>query len=397
MRFIFINRFYWPDEPATAQLLTDLAEKLVEHGHAVTVITGRSADPSARGITHHRGVEIRRTGLTPGERARVVAKLAAFFSFSGGALVQLVGTVQRGDIVVSLTDPPLLGIGAWLVARLKRARIFHWVQDIYPEVAIAVTGHAWLAIFRPARNLAWRRSDGCIALGSDLAATIQRSGVPDAKITISPNWAPTGLTPQPAEHAATLRADWNLTGKFVALYSGNLGRVHELEALLDVAAHLRAHPHIVVVFVGAGAQLASLTDIVARRGLPNVRFYPPQPRGRLSETLALGNVHFVTLRAGCESAVFPSKLHGLAAVGRPAVVIASRESELARVVVTHGFGRAFLPTETEMVAEHIIALSRSPEDCARMAGAAQQFAESTGGADRAAREWAALAEGRAGP
>lgn len=384
MRFIFLNRFYWPDEPATAQLLTDLAETLAARGHDVTVISSRFRSRPVPAQETQRGVTLFRIA-TP------ASKFLAFLAFSVGALIRLARIARPGDHVIALTDPPLIGIGAWIVARMKRARIFHWVQDIYPEIAVTVTGQTWLRVLCPARNLAWRRSDGCVAVGADLAETIRHAGVAETKIRIFTNWAPSGVKALPATAAQAWRERWNLTGKFIALYAGNLGRVHDLEPLLEVAERLRAHPHIALVFVGAGAQLSTLTAIVAERNLRNVHFHPPCPREQLPEMLAAGDVQLVTLRPGCEASVFPSKLYGAAAVGRPIVVLAPHDSELARLVDSRGFGKTFSRPETELLAEYLVTFSQRPEDCAQLGAAAAEFALANGGPERAARAWESLA------
>ena len=43
MRLLFINRYFYPDVSATAQLLTELTEDLAAQGETVTVIAGNSA------------------------------------------------------------------------------------------------------------------------------------------------------------------------------------------------------------------------------------------------------------------------------------------------------------------------------------------------------------------
>ena len=43
MKICFFNRSYWPDQAATGQLLTELAEDLVaRHGCEVSVVAGRA-------------------------------------------------------------------------------------------------------------------------------------------------------------------------------------------------------------------------------------------------------------------------------------------------------------------------------------------------------------------
>jgi len=395
MRIIFLNRFYWPEEPATSQLLTDLAESLAASGHDVTVIASL---PRRRGLPARetrRGVNILRVGGTRWNRFGLPGKAAAFLTFYFDALSRLAFTAQRGDRVVALTDPPLLGIGAWFAARLCGARIFHWVQDVYPEIATVLTGRSWVNFLKPLRDLAWRRSDGCVTLGSDMATTLTRAGVPGEKIRVSPNWAPAGLSVQPRTAADVLRAAWQLEGKFVVAYSGNLGRVHDLGPVLDVADALRDAPEIVFVFIGGGAQRARLESQVAARGLTQVQFHPAQPRERLAAALALGDLHFVTLLSGCEQLVFPSKLYGVTAVGRPVFFIGPRGCEIARLVAERGIGRAFACDDIASIASAIRQLSMDSGQMAGLSTGAAAFGREHTGPDRAATGWEELLASRA--
>ncbi|MBS0630882.1 MAG: glycosyltransferase family 4 protein [Verrucomicrobia bacterium] len=391
MRLVFINRFYWPDEPATAQLLTDLAEALPHRGHEVTVIASHPGSPGVPRAETRRGVRILRVRtprrLLPG----VAGKALAYLTFFIGALWRAVWTVRGGDALVALTDPPLIGVGAWLVAGVRGARLVHWAQDIYPEIAITLAGQRWLRVLKPLRNLAWRRADACITLGTDMASVLAAAGVEPARLHLSPNWAPAGLVPQPAAIAAPLRDTWGLTGKFVVAYSGNLGRVHDLFPVLAVAAELRDDPGIAFVFIGHGAQRRALEAEAAQRGLVNVQFRPPQPRAALAATLTLGDVHLVTMLPGCETLVFPSKLYGIAAVARPVLVIAPAGCELARIVTAEDFGRAFTRDEPAAIAAALRALRADPALCTRLGQAAARFSGANGDQIAADRWESALA------
>jgi glycosyltransferase involved in cell wall biosynthesis len=389
-RVIFLNRFYWPEEPATAQLLTDLAEALARRGFEVSVITSGSGRGGLPSRATHAGVAIRRIRGTRWSQSGLAGKAVDFASFYLGAIWALLRTACRGDCVVALTDPPLLGVGVWLAARLRGARVFHWVQDIYPEIAVALTGQSWLTVLRPLRNLAWRRSDGCVILGADMAATLATAGVSPAKITILPNWAPAGMGAPSAAAVADLRADWLLAGQFVVAYSGNLGRVHDLGPVLDVATALREEAGITFVFIGAGAQRAWLEAEALRRGLRNVHFQLAQPRAHLARTLALGDVHLVTLLPGCEPYVFPSKLYGIAVAGRPVVFIGPPGCEIARQVTLGGFGLAFAREEIAGIADGLRQLRRDPGLVRRLGEAAAEYGRIHAGPARAADVWEGL-------
>lgn len=391
MRLVFINRFYWPDEPATAQLLTDLTVELARRGHEVVVIASHPGSPGVPRTETHQGVRILRIRtprrLLPG----VAGKALAFLTFSLGALWRAIWTVRGGDALVALTDPPLIGVGAWLVAGLRDAHLVHWAQDIYPEIAINLAGQRWLRILLPLRNLAWRRAAACITLGSDMASVLASAGVDPARLYLSPNWAPAGLAPQPASAAGPLRALWGLNGRFIVAYSGNLGRVHDLFPVLAVAAELRDDPGFAFVFIGQGAQRRALEAEVARLGLAHVQFRPPQPRAALAATLALGDVHLVTMLPGCETLVFPSKLYGIAAVARPVLVIAPAGCELARLVTAHDFGRAFTREEPAAIAAALRGMRADPALCARLGQAAARFSGANGDHPAADRWESALA------
>jgi len=278
----------------------------------------------------------------------------------------------------------------WLVARLRRAHVIHWVQDIYPELAEELSGQRWLGMLRPIRDLAWRRADGCVTLGRDMAGVLANAGVAADKTLVIPNWGPVGLTPQPANAGAALRTEWNLTGKFTVVYSGNLGRVHDLGPVLALAEALRGETHIAFVFVGSGAQRAAIETEAQRRRLSNVQFRSPQPRTRLAEALALADVHLVTLRPGCERFVFPSKLYGIAAVGRTVIFIGPRDCELARLVVERNLGLAFGSSDMPTLAAALLSLSAEPAVNARHAAAALRFAVDNGGPSRATNQWLGL-------
>jgi glycosyltransferase involved in cell wall biosynthesis len=372
MRLVFVNRFYWPDEPATGQLLTDLAEDLAAHGHDVTVVASRADGAAA--VETHRGVRIVRVNSTRAHRPSVARKAIDFATFYLGACWRVLWTVRRGDVVVSLTDPPLLGIGVWLASRLRGGRVVHWVQDIYPELAIELGRQRWLRILQPLRNAAWRHARSCVALGEDMASVLALARVPLRKISVIPNWTLGGVGDLAPAAGAALRREWKLERKFIVAYSGNLGRVHALEPVLDLAAAMRAEPDVAFVFIGGGAQRGALEAAVRQRGLPNVFFYPAQPRERLAAALALADVHLVTLRPGCENLVFPSKLYGVAAVGRPILFIGPAQSEVARLVREHDLGLAADGSAVPEMSGFLRHLMSDPSACARHASAARLFA-----------------------
>ncbi len=383
---VFVNRVYWPDTAATAQLLTDLATHLAANGWRVTVITSTTSRAAAKSEVHD-GVKIVRVATRRIQSHGVTAKAWAFATFYLGSLWAMARTVRRGSTLVVMTDPPLLAVPASAVARLRGARVIHWIHDIYPEIAVAVSGHRTLNILRPFRNSAWRRADVCVTLGTEMADVVESASVSHERIRIIPNWPPIGLeTPSTADRGSALRQHFGFTRSFVVMYSGNLGRVHDLDGITAAAELLRPRRDIQFAFVGGGPQRAQLESQVATRRLEHVRFLPVQPRELLADSLAMADIHLITLRHGCERYVFPSKLYGIVAVGRPVLFVGPPDCELADSVVNHGFGVAVPSGDAVALARTIEALASDPARVARLRARATEFA-TTVTFNRAARAW----------
>jgi glycosyltransferase involved in cell wall biosynthesis len=193
--------------------------------------------------------------------------------------------------------------------------------------------------------------------------------------------------PPPDDQIAAQREGWGAGREFVIGYSGNLGRVHDLDAILALAEALRAEPDIRFQFTGSGPQRARIEAAAARRGLTRVKFAPPAPRGRLAAALAAADLHLVTLRAGCERCVYPSKLYGIAAVGRPILFLGPPRSEIARQVVSAGMGIAAAGTDPAAAARAVRAWRDRPELLRAAALASLQFGRAHSGPAAAADLW----------
>ena len=141
-RVIFLNRFFSPDHSATSQLVSDIATDLASCGHDVHVITSQQLydDPQARLPSQETlsGVRVHRVATTRFGRSKLIGRAIDYFSFYASAWRTLLEVTQPDDILVAMTDPPLISLVAMQVASRRRAYLVNWLQDIYPEVAVAL-------------------------------------------------------------------------------------------------------------------------------------------------------------------------------------------------------------------------------------------------------------------
>lgn len=370
MTIIFINRFFYPDHSATSQLLTDLAFHLAEQSHRVTVITSSQLYGDAAYVlpSHEdiREVRVLRIWSTRFGRGSLVGRALDYITFYLSAAVVLFRQVHAGDIVVAKTDPPLISVVAAVVTSLTGARLINWTQDLFPEIAGAlnVSGVGVLVQgLRHVRNRALRMASNNIVIGQHMADRLSAEGIPAQSIRVIHNWAD-GMAIHPIAHEDNhLRSEWNLQGKFVVGYSGNLGRAHEFQTILQAAERLADSPTVRFLFIGAGAQLLVLQQEVDQRGLSNVLFQPYQPRERLSYSLSASDLHLVSLRPELEGLIVPSKFYGIAAAGRPVLFMGSPTGEIAQILREHHCGYTTTIGGVENTVSIITRLSTDAQEC----------------------------------
>jgi glycosyltransferase involved in cell wall biosynthesis len=339
-RLIFVNRYFYPDLSATSQLLTDLVGSLPGDAFELHVICSRQLYDDARArlssTGRHGEARIHRCWSLRFGRNRLLGRAADYLSFALSATFRLVRLVRRGDVIVAMTDPPMMALCAAVVARLRDAVLVNWLQDVFPEVAIAlgvVKPTSWaMALLLRARNWTLRVATRNVVLGFGMGQLIKAKGIASSAVPVIENWADgEALTPRPPQWS-NLRRSLNAEGRFVVQYSGNMGRAHEYETLLRAARELRAEEGWLFLFVGGGANMQPLRQKAEQEGLHNMRFLPLQPREQLADSLAAADVHVSCLLPGLEGLIVPSKLYGILAAGRPVIVIGDPDGEQARVV-----------------------------------------------------------------
>jgi colanic acid biosynthesis glycosyl transferase WcaI len=346
-RVIFLNRYFDPDQSATSQMLTDLARSVAARGYEVHVVCSRQLyDDASRRLPLSdtlSGVRVHRVATTYFGRSALAGRAMDYASFYFSCAVMTLTLLRRGDLLVAKTDPPLLSILAAPIAKLKGAALINWQQDMFPEVATHLGANPlprWLD-----RGLKWLRDASLraanmnVLIGNCMREYLANRGIPNEKLCVIENWADGAtIKPKPATMSA-LRAQLNLAGRFVVCYSGNLGRAHEVETLLDAAQMLDDSGQFGFLFIGGGAKVDALKRAVTDRRLESFRFLPYQTRESLGDSLAAADVHLVSLLPALEGLIVPSKLYGILAAGRPLIFVGAPAGEVARIIDRAQCGR----------------------------------------------------------
>jgi glycosyltransferase involved in cell wall biosynthesis len=226
-----------------------------------------------------------------------------------------------------------------------------------------------------------------------MADSLRARRVPPERVHVIANWCDDARIRPLAPADNPLRRAWGLADRFVVGYSGNLGRAHEFATLLGAAERLRDDPRHVFLLVGGGHRFDELRALVAQRGLAGAfRFMPYQEDAQLALSLGVADVHWVSLKPELEGFVFPSKLYGVAAAGRPVIAIAAPDGELAGLVRAHDCGFVVAPGDAAGLAAILTRAAADRDDLAARGLRARAMLEARFTRVQALAKWQALLE-----
>jgi len=400
-RLIFLNRYFFPDHSASSQILSDLAFDLAEAGREVCVVTGRQRYDAPQAELPQRetirGVVVHRLATTRFGRATIAGRAIDYLSFYASMQRAVLALARPGDVLIAKTDPPLLCVPALRAARRGGLRLVNWLQDLYPEVAVRLgvplmRGPVAAALTR-LRDAALREAMANVVVSERMGENVRARGIAPGRVHVVANWCDDARIRPLAPADNPLRREWGLADRFVVGYSGNLGRAHEFATLLGAAERLRGDPRFLFLCVGGGHRFDALSRAVAQRGLAGAfRFMPYQESEALASSLGVADVHWISLTPALEGLVFPSKLYGVAAAGRPVIAIAAPDGEIAGLVRAHDCGFVAAPGDAAGLA---VILERAAADRADLAAKglrARAMLEARFTRARALATWRALLE-----
>ena len=375
-RLLILNQYYWPGVEATANLLTELCEALVET-YEVTVITG-----AARGLPRHEvrnGVEIVRVRSTTYDRTHLFRRAANYLTYVVG-LIWKAMLSRRPGLVVCMTDPPFIGAIARVVAARFRAPLLVVMQDVFPEIAIKLGRLKSLALVRLLRLLidpSLRAADRVVVIGETMKRRVEAKGVVSERIRVIPNWGDASSV-LPKTHDNDWARKHRLSKHFVVMHSGNIGHAQNLDALVRATTFLRDLDDLSVMIIGSGARRSELVALARLLEADKVHFLPFQERSVLSLSLSAAHVHVVGLTRGLSGYVVPSRLYGVLAAGRPVIAAADPDSETTQLVSAVGCGVVVPPGDPFALAKAIRATHDGAYDLVEMGRRARAYAESEG-------------------
>ena len=374
MRIIFLTQYYPPETGAAQNRLADLARRLSNAGHHITVLTAMPSYPKGEIYPEYQGrmgleendagIQIVRTWIYATKRKNFVPRILNYLSFA--VLSTVVGwrTIDKADVVFVESPPLFVGVVGYLLSKLKSAKFVLNISDLWPESAVA------LGVLRNQRLIRWvTKMEEWLYRGANLV-TGQTQGIVSSIQRRSPNTPvhllTNGVSPEflaAAAEASTnrerVRSEFGVAGKFVVGFAGLHGLVYGLDAVLRAASLLAEHNEIHFLLIGDGPEKQRLQEEARRLGLVNVSFYATLPVERMPEIFTAMDVVLIALRGhDLFKGTLPSKL--FEAMGAAVPVVAALKGEAQRIIEAANCGVCVEPDDVFAIAQAILTLFRDP-------------------------------------
>jgi glycosyltransferase involved in cell wall biosynthesis len=381
LQLTICTEFYPPDYAATGQLIEELAIQLEKVGMPVHIFTGQPGyafhKSSAPSIECADKLHIQRSSASRLWRSRIRGKGINGLLFFLRAALHLLNPKRRGDLLMLTTAPPFLPILGYLANLFLGLPYICLIYDLYPDIAIELkvvsAKHRLTRLWNWLNKQVWKRANHIVVLSSTMKDRMQ-ANCPEIgeKISVIHNWAnPEWITPI-SKQDNWFAQHYRLVDTFTVLYSGNMGRCHDMDTILEAAYRLQHEP-IRFLFIGEGAKRRDCIEQVENLGLKNCKFLPYQEKQDLPYSLTACDLSLVSISSGMEGLVAPSKLYGTLASGRPVAVVCEPHSYLRSLVGEAKCGATFRNGDGMGLANFIRFLASDRQLAEQMGNAGRQY------------------------
>lgn len=366
-----ISQSFYPDIVATGELLYELAVKIHNDFNVeVSVLTAQPSFvikdnlPSEENIN---GIKVKRLNIFKFDKNSLIGKIFNAHSFFYFAMHYL-NWSKKTDWLLIPTSPPLLPLLGTYLKFTKRQRYVFLMHDMYPEIAEKLGYIRKDGIFYKGwdflSKLSLKAADKIIVLSDDMKAGILNwvKNIDPNKITVIHNWADEELIKPIVKKENFFIEKFEMQGKFIVEYSGNIGRIHEFKTIIDAARQLKDNEDIIFLFIGDGGRKDEVESLVKAYQLNNVKFIPYQKREDLGYSLGMADIHVLSLLDEYKHLAAPSKLYGILASGKPVIFVGSKDCYITKILEYNRCGVQVEIGNYKKIEEFVLQLKSNSEE-----------------------------------
>lgn len=374
MRIVILTQYYLPETGAPQARLSDIAMRLKEMGVEVIVQTAMPNYPKMKVFDNYKrkwyteefieGIKIHRSWIFVRENKTIFFRIISYFSFVFSSFITGWKRIPKVDFLICESPPLFLGISAYLLSRIKGAKLVFNVSDLWPESAQKlglVNNNFFLKLSTILEEFLYRKS---------ALITCQTQGIVN-NISNRFNekrilWIPNGISPE-LIYEQPLINKWRINNgfqedDFLVLYAGIIGYAQGLDVILEAAKLIsNKDQKIKFCIIGDGPEKERLLDKKVNEDIRNISFFNHMPKLEILEALQSANACVIPLKKiDLFKGAIPSKIFEACAYRKP--ILLGVEGEAKELFIDEAnAGLSFDPENYVMLLECIYKLRNSPE------------------------------------
>lgn len=367
-KILLLCQHFYPEMVSTGLHMTELGTYLVRLGHKVSVFCAkpqkeRTEDESAN-VNNYKGVEITRCDSNFEQEGSVFKRLKAYINYTLSAFRYAVKQRKEYDVLLITTNPPFIAFIAYLIRLFYKKDYVIIGYDIYPDVATKLNVMKENGMSAKGMNFmnkkAFHGASAVVSIGEDMSEILRNKYPKMKKLELIHNWSNREDVKQVTGENIFVNK-YGFHGKKILLYSGNFGRTHNVEVILEAAKEMQDLEDVLFVFIGSGYKKKIISGFIAQHQLKNVQLLEYQPFEILHHVLSSCVASFVVLDNDFTGLSVPSKAYGIMAVGRPLVGVLDRKSEIYKTIEKYDCGVVYDPRTDTGFADRLRAFLRDDE------------------------------------
>jgi len=372
-----LTEYFYPEPASTGQLMTQLAVGLKKEGFEVEVFTSQ---PTYHGQEirklpnkeNYKSIKINRLNSTQLNKEKGIFRIINWIMFTLLVIVNLFRKSKSGDILIILSNPPILPFVGLFFKFLRGQRFIPIIHDIYPDMAVALgmatRNNPIVKLWHIKNRILFKNADKIIVLGKRMKQKIienTNGKIESSKVQIIHNWENPEFIKPIKKKTNSFAVKHGYDKKLTLLYSGNLGQHHDLMTIVKTAEKVKKLP-VKFVLIGDGAQKRKLQDYVKEKNLDNVDFHPYQLLERLPETLTCADVSIVSEDIRASGLCVSSKIYSSLASGQAILALVSKDSDIGDIISNFDCGFRVDQGNDSKIVECIKFWIKNPQELEKM-------------------------------
>jgi len=349
-----VSQPFYPEMVSSGQALTELAEELTSYGLKIKVIASQPTilenSKVVPKIIDYKGIHIVRTWSTRFPKLSFLGKFINLLTFFITASFEILLKDRKVPLLL-VTNPPYMALIGWVNNLLYGTKYGILLFDIMPEQAelleLVKPNGLISKLWRKANQLCYLKASYAVVLSKDMfEGAISNANLLGhkheeacrKKTHIIHVWSDDRIIKPKSKTESIIAEKLGVQNKLVLQYSGNHGRFHDIESILEIAKCFKNDERVNFQFIGEGYKKKLVEFTVKEYNLTNIYVNTYVAKNDLRDSLAMADIGVIAQMPLQERVCYPSKLLGILSSGRPVLAICSEDSDMARMILQHNLG-----------------------------------------------------------